>query len=75
MCALIQKNGIIYLMSKNLEESENDFNDKLKFIFKDFRNTKNEFESRLSLSKCYLNHKKLGVEYSKDIMDKINSYL
>lgn len=71
MTSLIQKNGTLYTITNN-GDSKEDFNSKLKFIFSDLSNDKNDFESRYTLSRCFLNHKKLGVEYPKHIMDIIN---
>jgi hypothetical protein len=63
----VQKNGMFYSVAK-ME------NDELKFIFRNLSATdKNDFENKQKLGKCYMNHKKLGVMYNKEIMDIIGS--
>jgi hypothetical protein len=64
---LVQKGGILYTFESKKEPEE------LKFIFSNFNNRKDEFELKKKLVKCYINHKKLGVTYSKEIMDKFYS--
>ena len=65
MATLLKKNGTIYTM---VDESDSE---KLRFIFKNLGTEKGDFETRCNLAKCYINHKKLGVIYSKEIMDQI----
>ena len=70
MTTLIQKNGMLFTISNN-GENEEDFSLKLEFIFKDFKNERGEFETKSNLAKCYVQHKKLGCIYNKEIMDII----
>jgi hypothetical protein len=65
----VQKNGILYTFDTDKDKSE------LKFIFSGNIITpmkKEEFEYRNKLAKCYVNHKKLGVAYSSEIMKEIS---
>jgi hypothetical protein len=66
----VQKSGILYTFDAEKDKDE------LKFIFSNTStNTtmkKEEFDYRNKLAKCYINHKKLGVVYSSEIMKEIS---
>ncbi len=70
---IVQKNGMIYTI--NSESNPIIQSEKLRFLFKNLSVEKNDFEMRNKLLPCYLNHKKLGVEYNKEIMDAIQKII
>lgn len=63
---MIKKNGMIYTVTNETD------NDSLKFIFLNLKADKDDFENKTKLAKCYMNHKKLGVEYSSEVMSMFN---
>ena len=63
---VVQRGGVFYTI-ENRDRNKNDFNKRLKFVFSNSIDTKEEFTKRMKLSNCYLNTIKLGVTYPEDI--------
>ena len=70
---LFMKDGYYYIMEKD-DESYEDFIERGIFIVSQKSKDANEIKKINTYSKIWINYKKLGCKYTKEIMNNLNNY-
>ena len=71
---IFMKDAYYYIMEKEDDESYEDFIERGIFIVSQKSKDVNEIEKINTYSKIWINYKKLGCIYTKEIMNIINNY-
>jgi len=71
---LFRKDGYYYIMEKDDDESYEDFIERGNFIVSQKSKDIKELEKINTYSKIWINYKKLGCEYTREIMNQLNIY-
>ena len=71
---IFMKNGYYYIMEKDDDESSEDFIERGNFIVAQKSKEIKELEKINTYSKIWINYKKSGCEYTKEIMNQLNIY-
>ena len=71
---LFMKDGYYYILEKDNDESYEDFIERGNFIVSQKSKDVNEIKKINTYSKIWINYKKLGCTYTKEIMNNLNNY-
>lgn len=71
---LFRKDEYYYIMEKDDDESYEDFIERGNFIVSQKSKDIKELEKINTYSKIWINYKKLGCEYTREIMNQLNIY-